>query len=117
MASQSRRHVAQWWWLSQLRLLDTTVLLPWLPAAGLNVVGQVAVAFQPPKCNTYPDQAGGMDIPPTEDGHGTILPQDLPDMRSHHTGMPQTLDHKHFMKAEGATYYWYAAGPAQPTAP
>jgi len=45
--------------------------------------------------------------PPATDPHGTVLPQDLPDIRSYREGLPQTLDYQSFMEVEGSTYYWY----------
>lgn len=41
------------------------------------------------------------------DRDGTLLPQDLPDVRSELTGsLPQNLDRSAFMETEGGTYFW-----------
>lgn len=47
-----------------------------------------------------------MQLPPLVDPQGTVLPQDLPDVRSYHVGLPENLPYKDFMKHEGSTYFW-----------
>jgi len=74
--------------------------------AAIPLLEGVAQAFLPPACNALPSQAGGLLPPPTTDPHGTLLPQDLPDIRTYRGGLPQNLYYQSFMEAEGSTYYW-----------
>lgn len=75
-------------------------------SAVVTILGDLIPLTQPPMCKSSPHVAGGIALPDSEDSYGIMLPQDLPDVRTYHQGLPQNLDQEAYMKAEGATYYW-----------
>lgn len=76
--------------------------------AALGLLPIVAGATQPPKCRAASNKLGGIAAPPHVDRDGTVLPQDLPDVRSEAGILPADLNQAAYMKAEGSTYFWYA---------
>lgn len=75
-------------------------------SAAVPLIERLAAKFQPPRCRLDSEACGGIVLPPAIDADGTVLPQDLPDIRSYHVGLPQSLPYKTFMKHEGSTYFW-----------
>lgn len=79
---------------------------PSLCSAAITILEQAGAASQPLKCRTKATQCGGTELPAADD-YDTVLPQDLPDIRSYHAGLPDKLDYKLFTSIEGPTYHWY----------
>lgn len=76
--------------------------------AAFGLLPIVAGATQPPKCRAASNKLGGIAAPPHVDRDGTVLPQDLPDVRFEAGILPADLNQAAYMKAEGSTYFWYA---------
>jgi hypothetical protein len=93
--------------LPQCLLSHPAVFLPHISIrTAIKLLEQVAQKFQPPRCNLGDEQCAGVELPPPVDPQGTVLPQDLPDVRSYHVGLPESLPYRDFMKHEGSTYFW-----------